>query len=152
IEGERFVLRDKAGKVRATLGVSDGIVALGLYDNQNGRVRASLQLMANGSPYLNLLDEKENPAVSINSNQGRPGVVLYDEKAPRVILEYSKDGSTLIFVDDKHKPRVELGAMADGPKVLLYDTETNVRLGAGVAVDGAGVITRVTRDGKVTVP
>ena len=96
LEAERFVLRDGAGNVRASLGLRpDGTAALALADDTQrerlvlsvtapglagldlsdraGQLRAGLNVRADGTAQLSLLDQADRPRVELKSHgDGRP--------------------------------------------------------------------------------
>ena len=98
LEAERFVLRDGAGNVRASLGLRpDGTAALVLADDtqqervvlsvtapglagldlsdRTGHLRAGLGVRADGAAQLSLLDQGDRPRVEIKAHgDGRPSV------------------------------------------------------------------------------
>ncbi len=59
VEAERFILRDESGKVRARLEVVKEKVGLDIHD-EDGTIRASLTLIRDGAPSLNLYDKDGN--------------------------------------------------------------------------------------------
>lgn len=65
VEAEKFVLKDKKGMERATLGLSkDGSVGLHLTDT-DGKTRLKLSVLENYSARLELLDPKERNRVEL---------------------------------------------------------------------------------------
>ncbi|MFQ5930764.1 MAG: hypothetical protein ACE5MK_13810 [Acidobacteriota bacterium] len=64
VEAERFILRDNSGRVRARLGVFNEKLALAFHD-EDGTVRASLTILRDGKPSLNLYDQAGNTRATL---------------------------------------------------------------------------------------
>jgi hypothetical protein len=147
IEAERFVLRDTAGNVRASLGLRpDGTAALGLADDtqqerallsvtaqglaavelteRSGRLRAGLAVRPDGAATLALLDQADRPRVEL----GATGLTLYDRNGRR---------------------RSSMGLEPAGaPAVWLYDGEGNGRAMLAVTSDGQPTLNLADAGGK----
>jgi len=80
VEAERFLVRDTAGKPRATLGLlPDGSPSLNLID-KDGNIRMAVGMKPGGSPSLNLYDKTQtNRAVLATLPDGSPALVLFDK-------------------------------------------------------------------------
>ena len=59
VEAESFILRDGSGRIRARLGILNEKLAL-VFQDENGTVRASLTMIKDGAPSLNLYDKTGN--------------------------------------------------------------------------------------------
>ena len=98
IRAQKFELVDSQGKVRAGLGLlSNGSPSLALLDS-GGKVRTGLGLRADGSSWLTLADSRGKP---------------------RAILDVQPDGSpTLWLFDSGGKGGVDLAVQPDGSPML----------------------------------
>lgn len=117
LESEAFVLRDRDGVERATLGLDDdGGAGLTLTD-RNGRARLRLSVLADGSPGVSLLDPDGDS---------------------RAILGLLPDGTTtLVFADRGSVARSVFAVTPDGAARMIFsDPNGNTR--AAVGVDGSG--------------
>ena len=113
LEVGSLTLKDKAGKMRASLRArADGPVWLALFDKDE-KTRARLFAAADGRPRLALLGKAgERQATLTVFADGSPGLLLHD-----------KDG----------KPRATLTVVADGsPSLALFDKDGNQRATLGV--------------------
>lgn len=81
VEAERFVVRDRAGRVRGELGVSrDGSIALRL-NNESGKARTMLRLDGEGHAMLRLTDPRGvNRAELALEGEGDPALYLTGPK------------------------------------------------------------------------
>ena len=121
IEAQRFVLKDKGGKIRAVLGEGSAAEPLGLvlYD-KNQKLRAALGLRVDdSSPILQLVDERVpgwaelHPAGLTITGKGSASIGLSDDSSP-----------TLRLLDARVPGGAELGpggltVMGKGPAVTL---------------------------------
>ena len=85
IEAEKFVVRDKSGKVRAALQISaKDEPSLDLYD-KNGKNRASLAILEGGgqTPILFLLDRNEKFSLKL-AEVGGEGIMWLHDKDGRI--------------------------------------------------------------------
>ena len=78
IEAEKFVVRDKSGKVRAELSMSaDGSPQLILRSSE-GKSGAVLAVGTDGSPSLVLYDRNDKPRIGLSvSADGSPDLVMF---------------------------------------------------------------------------
>lgn len=114
VEGEKFLLKDTGGKVRAVLSVAEWGPGLDFYD-ASGAVRASMGLLSD-----------------------MPGLTLSDkEGASKVQLMALADGPHVALWDANYQLRATVDVLADGPRLELYDRESNSRVKLTVAEDGA---------------
>jgi len=151
VEAQKFVLKDKSGKIRAVLGESaDNEVGLLVYDGKQ-RPRAMIAMDDNDLPIIRVSDDAGKERVVVDSISG----VRVEGNGPRVVLGVQqgnepalqlidKDGWTratlsltntntapiLKFLDPRGDTRMWLGAMSDG-KAQLYMMSRPER-GAGV--------------------
>src|SRR5262249_40530747 len=134
IEAQKFVLKDKAGKIRAVLGEgADGEMGLIVHDGKQ-RPRAMIAIDDNDWPIVRLIDDAGKERVVLDSTSG----VRVDGNGPRVLLGVqngneptlqliNKDGWTraaltltstntapiLKFLDPRGDARMWLGALGD---------------------------------------
>ncbi len=80
VEAEKFLVRDAAGKPRATLGLlPDGSPSLNLID-KDGNIRMAVGMTPQDTPSLNLYDKTlTNRAVLATLPDGSPALVLFDK-------------------------------------------------------------------------
>lgn len=80
VEAEKFLVRDTAGKPRASLGLlPDGSPSLNLLD-KDGNIRMAVGMKPGGSPSLNLYDKTQtNRAVLATLPDGSPALVLFNK-------------------------------------------------------------------------
>ena len=140
VEAQKFVLKDKSGKIRAVLGEGpDNEIGLLVYDGKQ-RPRAMIAMDDNDTPMVRLSDDAGKERVVLDSISG----VRVEGNGPRVVLGVQhgtepalqlidKDGWTratltltstntapiLKFLDARGDARMWLGAMSDG-KAQLY--------------------------------
>jgi hypothetical protein len=137
VEAKKFVLRDDAGKVRATLSMEGGGPSLRLYD-ENERRRAvvavgkmrdgksygpvvgvfgedgklSMQMsVVNSVPMLFIRDADDKLRAFFNVYEGRPGIsLLGDDEKSRITMIADKETPTLALLGGNGKPRISLTA------------------------------------------
>ncbi len=142
VEAERFVLRDATGKIMAILGTEPGVPApkLFLYD-QNGKTRAMLSVLADGTPGLALFDQNgKGRAGLLLLASGAPGLGLHDQNGKnRLLLSVGADDTPgLALLDQNGKERARLTVVPDGsPSLGLFDQSGKVRAALGVLADGS---------------
>jgi hypothetical protein len=141
VEAERFVLKDRQGKIRAVLGESpDDEIGLVVYDARQ-RPGAVIAVRDGGFPVVELRDATGVPKVTLDLSTGlavsgdgpRVTVGVHLGTEPTVQLS-DKDGWTraslslatgpspapiLKFLDPRGDARMWLGAMSDGKAQLL---------------------------------
>jgi len=151
VEAQKFVLKDKTGKIRAMLGEGvDNEIGLLIYDGKQ-RPRAMIAVDDNDMPVIRVSDDAGKERVVLDAISG----VRVEGNGPRVVLGVQhgnepalqlidKDGWTratltltntntapiLKFLDPRGDTRMWLGAMSDG-KAQLYMMSRPER-GAGV--------------------
>jgi len=166
VEAQKFVLKDKSGKIRAVLGEgADNEIGLLVYDGKQ-RPRAMIAMDDNDMPFVRLLDDTSKERVVLDAISG----VRVEGNGPRVVLGVQhgnepalqlidKDGWTratltltntntapiLKFLDPRGDTRMWLGAMSDG-KAQLYMMSRPER-GAGVRPSWAAL--EVAADGTL---
>jgi len=129
VEASNFVLRDKAGRMRAALAIRpDGTPGLGLFD-EDGRPRVSIDLGAKGVAGVNLLDGagRTGAALAIRPD-GTPGLGLFDPAGrPRLSLDVDPAGRPGVNVyGDDGRLRAALAIRPDGtPGLGLFDNQGN---------------------------
>jgi hypothetical protein len=127
IRANAFVLEDENGKVRATLGLIDG-VGLSIFD-EDGRRRAALGVDKERSK-LQLLGDKGNVCIDLKAYEGVGELALGGGGRPLVILNALPDDTGLCLYDEKGKQRLRLGASKIGAVLAVCheDGRSGVRL------------------------
>ena len=117
----RFVLVDKKGKVRATLGFDEYGTRLTLQDS-NGSLRAGLHALNSGSG-LTLADGAGKIRIKFGVLNNRPEIVLFDaEGKDRMLLAATENYGPHVSLFDKHgKDRVVLVVVEQGPGIVMSD-------------------------------
>lgn len=140
VEAEKFVLKDKAGKIRAVLGEGpDDERGLIVYD-QNQRPRAMVAMDQNDEPMVRLVNEAgvdrvflypsigvrvqgDGPSASLGVPYGNePTLQLTDKDGwtrAALVLTATNTAPILKFLDPRGNTRAWIGAMADGKAQLL---------------------------------
>lgn len=124
VEAHRFVLRDPAGEIRATLDARGAAgPRISLLD-RDGRPRMQLALTPDGSP-----------GVSFSDRAGRP----------RAVLGLLPDETTsLVFADEAGQTRVVLGYAAnDAPSLVFADRDGVTRAALGIEASGGSRLSLV---------
>ena len=102
IRATQFILEDKNGKPRATLGVVKDGAGLALFD-ETGEPRAALTVGSDG-PVLPLLDKTGKPRAVLLADKDGPGLSLNDENGkPRAGLVVTKKGPGLHLLNENGK-------------------------------------------------
>ena len=118
VEAERFLVRDTAGKPRATLGLlPDGSPSLNLID-EDGNIRMAVGMKPEGSPSLNLYDKTQtNRAVLATLPDGSPALVLFN-----------KAGETQALLGSNFPMRIHPEDITTRPasSLVLFDKEGKV--------------------------
>lgn len=132
LAAQNFVLRDEAGRVRASLGFrADGTPGFALMDEQS-RVRLALDLCADGAPAVNLYDKDGTlqSALAVRPD-GSPGLGFFDAQMVRLSLDLGPNRSApgLSLYDREGTMRAAVAVRADDtPGVGLFDAEGEVAL------------------------
>ncbi len=142
LEVRSLVLKDDAGRMRASLRMEEGAPFLVLWDEE-GKERASLGGLKSSG--LSLSDAEGRKRISIAVlHDGSPGLALYDTKRLfRLALNVSDNGSpTVTLRDASGKERASLSVWDDRPMFELSDGNRRVRAVLGVTTvankDGTG--------------
>ena len=123
IEANEFVLKDKAGVVRARLYMEDKTQpALYFYGPNNA---LPLALKGGDEPAVVLNRAGTNEQVLITANRKFFGMVLYDEKSHRAALSVEDGTPGLDFYDQESKPQASIFALASRPVIRLYSTKAS---------------------------
>lgn len=130
IEAEHFVVKDRAGAVRAELAVGpDNMPGLSFFDN-NGKPTLTLGLNKDAKPGINLFDpEGTLRAACAVRPDGTPGLCLVDRRGNiKLSLDLSDNGSSGInLYSENGALRAALAIRPDGtPGVGLFDEQGNV--------------------------
>jgi hypothetical protein len=137
LEAEKFILRDAAGKERATLMTGKFGPGLLLYDEQ-GKPSIALAAVKTG-PLLYLLQGGRS-RVALGLHKDGPGLYLADEtEKDRVGLTVNKKGAALRLLDEKQKTRVALGAYPGGEDLSFSNERGRKRLSLAVADSTSGL-------------
>ena len=152
LEAERFVLRDHAGNVRATLGLRpDGTAALALADDTQ-QDRAVLSVTALGQAGVDLSDRAGHLRAGLGVRaDGAASLTLLDQGGrPRSLLALTAEGATgLTLYDRNGRRRSAMGTEPAGaPAVWLYDVEGNGRAMLAVTGDGQPTLNLTDAGGK----
>jgi hypothetical protein len=164
VEGERFVLRDAAGKTRLLIGVGEGGPPFLRFFDGEGKARLELGLRGDGSADVSLLGRDEHPLAQLNSGAGDSSQLLLAGQKGRGIIGlqttpegagavtgYGKDGSVrfMVFVAPDGAPSLNFFDQPERPRLTLdlRSGEPNLKL---TGDDGKpGVLLSVTKDGPL---
>ena len=130
IEAESLILRDKEGKIRATLspGLGDNASLVLLDQNQMPRLMAGL--MKDGDPFI-----------SLKGAQGKNRASL--------IANSKNDSSSFQLSDDEGKPRATMSLLSDGtPSLVLSDRDGRQKADLSLTKDGHPKLSLMDSDGK----
>lgn len=106
-----------------------------LVDDQ-GRACASMSVLPDGSPYLDLYHARGESRASL-SLFGGPHLTLSSDGMGANLAAYSDGSAWLGFADARGKLRVELEVDSHGSAHLnLYDVQGKPRVGVGADADG----------------
>lgn len=107
VEAETFIVKDKEGKIRAVLGLTD----------------------SSGKPGLVLYDHEGNANVLVHlGTDGSPGLAFYEKDRVRVALTVRDSQARLELFDRANRARLELGLSEDDAvSVKLRDQHGNLR-------------------------
>jgi hypothetical protein len=144
VEAEQFVLRDRHGKARAWLNMSNGAVNFALADKneksrtllyvlddgtnglilgtQNGETRVEMKVGTDGVPTLSLIDNAGNRIGMFVLSDGKPVLGVVDRtQRLRGAMRLEKDGRVrLVLSDENATERAELTVLPDGtPRLSL---------------------------------
>lgn len=134
VEVEKFVLRNRAGEMRALFAVEDDAAVLQLYDaGLNPRTKITVSKFG---PSVSLYDSESKVRAVLGVADAGPSFKLYDsEENPGFFVGLDKSGPRLIFPDASGKKLAWLGVNGDGPGFFLYDTNEKGRAGMWIAKD-----------------
>lgn len=136
IEARGFVVKDRAGKVRVTLGktwdpsgyptghpVEDTDEEAGLRLWVDGKQRGSLTVDNHGWGILTFTDAAENNRLNLLGEGVEAGLTIYDKRGDqRLHLSVDDDGSPVLVMDArKEKTRVQLGLHGSGHELPFFD-------------------------------
>ncbi|MFB3066243.1 MAG: hypothetical protein ACE10D_06975 [Planctomycetota bacterium] len=148
LEVGSLTLKDKDGKVRATLSVASGSPALALFDkdktlrawlgvvsdgsvtldlfDKDGNARAAFAVLADGSPGLALNDKDGELRVALKVVDGSPGLGLYDQDGmTRAAFVVGANGSPALTLGDRSgRARATLGVTTTVDKRTGDKTKT----------------------------
>lgn len=126
IEARGLVIRDEAGRVRATLGY-DGDKAVGLRLFEGGNLRSEHDVGDNGIPSTTFYYLDDRVAASIGGGgAGSPSMIMYDAQGDqRTALKIFESGEPILTMSDRDiKHRFQLGVHRDGlPFFDFFDTK-----------------------------
>lgn len=136
IEAQRFVLKDKRGKVRAVLGEgADGETGLFVYDGKQ-RPRAMVAMLEHDAPVIQLADDRGVPRVALDPTGG----LAITGDGPRVLLGVTYGTEPMLQLIDKEGWTRASLALATGPSpapiLKFLDPRGNARMWLGAMSDG----------------
>jgi hypothetical protein len=141
LEAQNFVLRDTAGRMRASLGFrADGTPGFALLD-EHSRVRLALDLCAEGAPAVNLYSAagRLQAAVAVRPD-GSPALGFFDGQGQvRAALDLSHDETApgLSLYDGTGTMRAAMAIRPDQtPGLGLFDAQGNVFLSLDPDTEG----------------
>jgi hypothetical protein len=141
VKARSFEVVDASGKMRATLGMGGGTVALGLADAR-GDMRAALTVVSDGTVSLSLFDAPYQTRAHLSmAPEKSVGLVLCDVKGKqRAFLGLVADGTpTLGLLDAAENARASVTLTRNGfPVMDLSDATGRTRFAVGVA-NGPGL-------------
>jgi hypothetical protein len=152
VEAEQFVLRDRRGKARAWLNMSDGSVNFALADT-NERTRTLLYLLEDGTHGLILATQDGQTRVEVKvGGNGVPTLSLVDNNGNRIGMFVLSDGKPAIgLVDPAQKLRGSLGLETDGQvRLTLSDRNATERAELTVLPDGTPRLSLIGHSGRLT--
>lgn len=141
ITAESFVLIDRNGDYRGSLGMSDNGVGPDLIlRGEKGEGLIMLRINE-GFPELNICDKKNNVRARLGLGTNGPKLMLYDENRNcRVgIGVVENQGPALILSDSKERNRIELSSLGDNSTLRMLDAKGNSRVFLYVK-EGSGAI------------
>jgi hypothetical protein len=125
VEAQTFLLRDEAGRVRASLGFAD-----------------------EGEPVLQFFDEAGNVRIEVGTRSGEPGVTLLDKnRKARAEMSLARDNRVGLHLKDRNgTTRMKLDSEVGGAQMKIYDENAKLRMDVG-AVLPSDYMTRVYDSG-----
>jgi hypothetical protein len=102
VEAERFVLRDKAGKIRADLSISaEDLVGLVLFDREE-KQRVGMAVYPDRTASFKLFSDSEGTRMSMfMTKDGSGATYFYHEEKPKVVVGMNSDGTPTLDLSDK---------------------------------------------------
>jgi len=148
IEAERFVLRDKEGRLRATLGAGEeGHMGLTLYD-KSGTNRI----------WLGVKDKNNTVKLTLHDQEGKHRVALGATADVTLLIVYGKDGKANLVLDTMNGGAVSLarkgelwghfGAINEDVGISFYKND-EIRARLGLDSQGAQELKFFDKDKKV---
>ena len=140
VEASRFVVRDKDGKVRLSMGAEwDGKTAVRFSDSA-GRERLVLFLDEKGTPGVRFRGEDGKDRLLLLGKKAGGSVALCEEGgAPRARMAVSAVGAGFELWEKPLKLRAALLVTGGYPALVLRD-ENQARLVASLTKEGAAVV------------
>jgi hypothetical protein len=120
VEAERFIVRDKDGKVRLWMGMNpSGTPSLTLFDKDQ-KSRLMMILAPDGKPEIVLRDESGRGGVGIGSTRDGAMVLSISDKDGRayVSLSLAPDGKSALTFRKQGETRLEIAVSPDGTPLL----------------------------------
>lgn len=152
VEAEQFVLRDRNGKARAWLNMSDDSVNFALADT-NEKTRTLLYLLDDGTHGLILATQDGQTRVEVKvGGNGVPTLSLVDNDGNRIGMFILSDGKPALgLVDRTQKLRGSLGLETDGQvRLTLSDRNATERAELTVLADGTPRLSLIGHSGRLT--
>src|SRR5262245_11883381 len=153
LEAQRFVLKDKSGKMRAVLGEgADGELGLLVYD-QKQRPRAMLAMDDNDSPILRLADDGGRDRIVLEPVGG----MRVEGNGPRLVLGVPYGNEPTLQLIDKDgwtRAALTLTSTNTAPILKFLDPRGDARMWLGAMNDGTAQLYMMSRPerGAGTVP
>lgn len=122
VQAQQFILLDAAGTVRAGLDATGGYPALRLTD-KNGKTRASLAVLDDGTPMLALIDANGLTGAWLHAKGGVPILQLQDVSDTKVELGLHADGTPGLTVSERGQKRLALSVHNSAPVLILWDKD-----------------------------
>jgi hypothetical protein len=145
VSAERFVVRDKAGRVRASLAMKpDGLPELALLD-ELGRDQVSLSAQVGGNTALAFHDRGQVRMALSTGSDGRANLTMHDRgRASSTGLYLHPDGSSGIGFQEGRRG-VTMSVGPDGSAELRF-SDKDGRLVGGLGVSADGEARELARD------
>lgn len=151
VEAEQFVMRDRSGKARAWLNMSDGSVNFALADKDQ-KTRTLLYVRDDGTHGLILAthDGQTRVEVKVGVN-GVPTLSLVDNDGNRIGMFVLSDGKPALgLVDRTERLRASLGLETDGRlRLMLADRNATERADLTVLPDGTPRLSLIGHSGRL---
>lgn len=151
VQAQQFILLDATGTVRAGLDATDGYPALRLTD-RNGKTRASLAVLEDGTPVLALIDAGGLAGAWLHAKEGAPILQLQDSSGTKAEVGLHADGTPGLTLSERGQKRAALSIHNKSPILVLWDKDferdQKGYLMAGI-MPGGPLLSLQDKDGQV---